>query len=50
MISEAGHYTTFIGFARRFGGRVDVDARWQEFLAYEAEVMARYGTAPTIHG
>ena len=50
MISEAGHYTTFIGFARRFGGRVDVDARWQEFLAYEAEVIARYGTAPTMHG
>jgi len=29
---------------------VDVDARWQEFLAYEAEVIARYGTAPTMHG
>lgn len=50
MVSEAGHYTTFIGFARRFGGRVDVDARWKEFLAYEAEVVARYGVAPTMHG
>lgn len=50
MISEAGHYTTFIGFARQFGGRVDVDARWNEFLAYEAEVVARYGKAPTMHG
>ena len=50
MISEAGHYTTFIGFARTYGGRVDVDQRWKEFLAYEAEVIARYGKAPTIHG
>ncbi|MBL7938097.1 MAG: tRNA 2-methylthio-N6-isopentenyl adenosine(37) hydroxylase MiaE, partial [Flavobacteriales bacterium] len=50
MISEAGHYTTFIGFARRYGGRVDVDARWKDFLAYEAEVVGRYSKAPTIHG
>lgn len=50
MVSEAGHYTTFIGFARRYGSRVDVDARWKEFLAYEAEVIARYGKAPTMHG
>lgn len=50
MISEAGHYTTFIGFARRYGGKVDVDARWKQFLAYEAEVMGRYGKTTTIHG
>ncbi|MEZ4807020.1 MAG: tRNA-(ms[2]io[6]A)-hydroxylase [Flavobacteriales bacterium] len=50
MVSEAGHYTTFIGFARQYGGRVDVDARWADFLAYEAEVIARYGRAPTMHG
>jgi len=50
MISEAGHYTTFIGFARRYGGNVDVDARWKEFLAYEATVVARYSKAPTMHG
>ena len=50
MISEAGHYTTFIGFAREFGGKVDVDRRWKEFLDYEAGVVARYGTAPTMHG
>ena len=38
------------GFARTYGGRVDVDARWKQFLAYEAEVITRYGTAPSIHG
>jgi tRNA-(ms[2]io[6]A)-hydroxylase len=50
MESEAGHYATFIGFARAYGGRVDVDQRWREFLAYEAEVVSRYGKAPTMHG
>ena len=50
MVSEAGHYATFIGFARKHGGRVDVDARWKAFLAYEAEVIARYGTKATMHG
>ena len=50
MVSEAGHYTTFIGFARRYGGRVDVDARWKEFLAFEADVVARYGRSATMHG
>lgn len=50
MISEAGHYTTFITHARKYGQGVDVDARWAAFLTYEAEVVARYGTAPTMHG
>ena len=50
MISEAGHYTTFIGFARQCGGKVDVDLRWKEFLAYEAGVVGRYSKAPTMHG
>lgn len=50
MISEAGHYTTFITYARKFGGDVDVDARWQEFLFFEAELIASYGRKPTMHG
>ncbi len=50
MISEAGHYTTFIGFARKYGEGIDVDKRWQEFLDYEAEIMANYGKNETIHG
>ena len=50
MISEAGHYTTFIGFARESGAGIDVDARWQEFLAFEAELITNYGRTPTMHG
>lgn len=50
MISEAGHYTTFIGFARRFGPTDVVNARWQCFLDFEAELIANYGRTPTMHG
>lgn len=50
MISEAGHYTTFIGLARKYGVGVDVDVRWKEFLDHEAGVVARYGTAAEMHG
>lgn len=50
MISEAGHYTTFIQFARQYGGKVDVDQRWKEFLEYEASLMSKYGRKETMHG
>lgn len=51
MISEAGHYTTFLGFARKYGAETeDVNARWQQWLDYEAKVIKNYGRRETIHG
>ena len=50
MISEAGHYTTFIRFARKYGQDIDVDKRWQELIDFEAEVIQNYGKSETIHG
>ncbi len=50
MISEAQHYTTFLAFARKYGGRIDVDARWKEFLEHEADIIQRYGRKETMHG
>jgi tRNA-(ms[2]io[6]A)-hydroxylase len=50
MISEAGHYTTFIGFARKYGQEIDVDKRWKEFVEFESEVIKNYGKEETIHG
>ncbi|MES2691008.1 MAG: tRNA-(ms[2]io[6]A)-hydroxylase [Bacteroidota bacterium] len=50
MVSEAGHYATFIGYARQYGKDIDVDKRWKEWLDYEASVIARYGKQETIHG
>lgn len=39
MISEAGHYVTFIELARRYEDPQNVNKRWQEWLSFEAEVM-----------
>ena len=39
MVSEAGHYVLFIDLARKYFGREKADARWQEFLHYEAQIM-----------
>ena len=51
MISEATHYTLFIGFARKYGSHVeDIDARWQEWLNFEAELIKNYSKKETIHG
>ncbi len=50
MISEAGHYTTFIGFAREYGQGIDVDKRWKEWIDFEASIIANYGKQETIHG
>jgi tRNA-(ms[2]io[6]A)-hydroxylase len=50
MASEAEHYATFIGFARKYGTGVDVEKRWQEFLDFEATLMEKYGKKETMHG
>ncbi len=51
MISEANHYTIFLGFARKCGSEVeDVDKRWQQWLDYEAKIIRSYGKKETIHG
>lgn len=50
MESEARHYTTFLGFARKYGQGIDVDAAWKDFLAFEAELMASYSKKETMHG
>lgn len=50
MVSEAGHYTTFLGFARKFGNEQEVNKRWKEWLEHEAVVIQNYGKEETIHG
>lgn len=50
MVSEANHYTTFIGFARQLGDPEKVNKRWEEWLDYEAEIIKSYGKKETIHG
>ena len=50
MVSEANHYTMFLGFARQYGNRDEVDQKWQELLDYEAEIMKNLGDKEYIHG
>ncbi len=50
MVSEAGHYTTFITFARKYGKSIDVDQRWKELIEFEGELIKSYGTSESIHG
>jgi tRNA-(ms[2]io[6]A)-hydroxylase len=50
MISEANHYTMFLGFARKYGDRIEVDKKWQALLDYEAEIMKDLGKKETVHG
>ena len=50
MISEANHYTMFLGFARKYGTRKEVDKKWQELLTFEAELMKDLSKSVSIHG
>lgn len=50
MVSEAGHYATFLQHARTLGKGIDVDQRWCDFLDYESGVIKRYGKSETMHG
>lgn len=50
MVSEAGHYTTFLKLAKKYSEKVDVDKRWKEWLDYEASIIVNYGKEETVHG
>ncbi len=50
MVSEAGHYTTFITFARKYGKDIDVDQRWKDLVKFEGELIKSYGKSESIHG
>jgi tRNA-(ms[2]io[6]A)-hydroxylase len=51
MISEANHYTLFLQFAHELAEEgYDVKKRWEEWLEFEAKVIASYGKSETIHG
>jgi len=50
MVSEANHYTMFLGFARQYGNRKEVDEKWQQLLDFEAKIMKDLGKKETMHG
>ncbi|MBT2161664.1 tRNA-(ms[2]io[6]A)-hydroxylase [Zobellia barbeyronii] len=50
MVSEAGHYTMFLQFARQYGDRTEVDKKWQALLDFESGIMKNLGNKESIHG
>lgn len=50
MISEAGHYSMFLSFARQYGNLEEVNVKWEDLLDFEAQIMKNLGTTETIHG
>ena len=50
MVSEANHYTIFLGFARKYQDRELVDKKWDALLTFEAEYMKSRGNQAKVHG
>ncbi|CAL2075648.1 tRNA-(ms[2]io[6]A)-hydroxylase [Tenacibaculum sp. 190524A02b] len=50
MVSEANHYTLFLGYARKYMDRDIVDKKWDDLLAFEAEMMKGRGNIAKVHG
>ncbi len=50
MISEAGHYTLFLGLARKYGNRNDVNKLWNSLLKYEGEIIKEFADSNRVHG
>ena len=50
MVSEANHYTVFLGFARRYTKDVDIEKRWKEWLEFEGKLIVSYGKKEYVHG
>ena len=47
--SEFGHYRVFLALARKMEDEAAVEARWQQLLAAEAEILAAQEAGPRIH-
>ncbi len=50
MVSEANHYTQFLGFARKYQDKNIVNKKWESLLDYEAEFMKNRGKKARVHG
>jgi tRNA-(ms[2]io[6]A)-hydroxylase len=50
MISEAGHYTTFLASQKKYTDNIDVDKRWKEWIEFETSIIVKYGKTESVHG
>ena len=47
--SELGHYKVFLKLAHKIAPKEAVEARWQQMLGAEAEILAQQTPGPRIH-
>jgi tRNA-(ms[2]io[6]A)-hydroxylase len=47
--SEHGHFKVFLRLAQKIEGKNAIEARWQEMLAAEADILSRQEPGPRIH-
>jgi tRNA-(ms[2]io[6]A)-hydroxylase len=47
--SEFGHYKVFLKLAGKIAAKEVVEARWQQLLTYEAQILAQQPAGPRIH-
>lgn len=50
MISEANHYTMFLGFARQYHDVEEVNHKWSNLLDYEAKILESFQEGASVHG
>lgn len=50
VTSEAGHYSLFLGLARRYQDRDIVDKKWDDLTNYEANYIKNKGNTALVHG
>ncbi|HAP68109.1 MAG TPA: tRNA 2-methylthio-N6-isopentenyl adenosine(37) hydroxylase MiaE [Flavobacteriales bacterium] len=50
MVSEANHYTLFLNYARKYGGKEEANRKWDALLDFEASIMKNLGNQELIHG
>ena len=50
MSSEASHYTIFLGFARKYGKRKEVDDLWNSLLEFEGDIIREFAEPNRVHG
>ncbi len=50
MVSEANHYTLFLGYARKYMDKKIVDKKWKNLLEFEAKIMKERGKVAKVHG
>lgn len=50
MISEANHYSMFLGFARQYHDVKEVNQKWSDLLDYEAKILESFQNGASVHG